>query len=123
MVIGHSLKPAIKSASVCEWAGSGTVTIKNSSFDGNGGAAYGLYVHARGAITLTSVSASGNTDGVNDPGGAFLDNHYSQIAAPVKITTGWFDGNEIDGLSVYSKGVVTLSKISASHNLMYGMYG
>ncbi len=56
---------------------------------------YGLHVVARGAITLTNVSASGNTSGTNNPSGAYLDNRYSQIAAPVKVTTGWFDNNVI----------------------------
>lgn len=109
---------------VCEWAGSGAVTIKNSTFVGNGSPDYGLYVIGRGAITLTSVSASRNTSGTNNPGGAYLDNSYSQIAAPVKVTTGWFDGNDFTGLFIYSKGVVTLSKISASNNASggYGVY-
>ncbi len=109
-------------AGVCDWAGSGTVTIKNSFFDGNAGNSYGLYVVARGAITLTNVSASNTTDAVSAPGGAYLDNGYSQLAVPVKVTTGWFDGNEYHGLTIYSKGVVTLSKISASYNTGSG-YG
>lgn len=109
---------------VCDWAGSGTVTIKNSNFDGNSGNSYGLSVVARGAITLTNVSASNNTDAVSNPGGAYLDNGYSQLAVPVKVTTGWFDSNEHNGLTIYSKGVVTLSKISASNNTGsgYGVY-
>lgn len=107
---------------VCEWAGSGVVTIKNSSFDANDATDWGLFVSARGAITLTGVSASGNAGVANNPGGVTLDNHYSQIAAPVKVTTGWFNDNDYDGLDVISKGTVSLSKIFASDNDAYGVW-
>ncbi len=101
---------------VCEWAGSGAVTIKNSFFDENKSNIYSLSVLARGAITLTNVSVSRNADPVTDAGGANLDNSASQIVAAVKVTNGWFDGNDRAGLVVSSRGAVTLSNISSSDN-------
>ncbi len=103
-------------AGECTWLGSGKVTISNSSFNDGGEHPYSLYINARGAITLTNVSSSGATGAVFDPKGAELHTEYSQLVSPIKITNGWFDGNDDIGLDVYSKGVVTLSKVSTSGN-------
>jgi hypothetical protein len=90
------------------------VTIKNSYFDNNVNFKGGLDVLSTGAITLTDVSASGNT-GVEY--GAKLDNTSSLTAAPVTLTgTNLFNSNGADGLDVVSKGKITSGSISANNN-------
>ncbi len=106
----------------CITSGSGKVTIAASTFDSNttsGGGVdiSGLWVHARGAISLTGVSASINgTVGV-DATGAILKNHDSQLVSPVTIKTSTFDHNQLKGLTVNSKGAINLTSVSASQNI------
>lgn len=115
------LETCLWTGSSCEPGGTGTVTIKNSYFDENNNPTNGLYVYARGAITLTSVSASRNTSGGGDPRGAYLVNSVAPTALPVKVTLGWFDGNDYTGLEIISKGAVSVSRVSASDNRHYGI--
>ncbi len=112
---GASLNTCIQSAGVCTWLGTGKVTIKDSSFDGNGSSGYGLYVNSRGAITLTNVSASDNDDSANTDG-ARLHAHYSQLASAVTITNGIFNNNGDQGLQVFTKGTINLTKVKANSN-------
>lgn len=100
----------------CTWLGSGVVTIKDSTFYDNGSSLIGLSVVSRGAITLTNVDASENDGGVNT-NGATLYAHYSQLVSPVTITNSTFSGNGNNGLVVYTKGAITLTKVKAVDNL------
>ncbi|NTW08202.1 MAG: right-handed parallel beta-helix repeat-containing protein, partial [Anaerolineaceae bacterium] len=90
----------------CTWLGSGVVTIIESTFDTNTG--YGLNVTARGAITLTNVSVSGNTGN-----GAYLDTSWSQLASAVTINNDAFNSNGGDGLMILAKGAVNMNKVHA----------
>jgi hypothetical protein len=116
----------------CVWLGIGKVTIINSNFDDNPNNAvspsyFGLRVQARGAISLTTVSASRNGNGIMDykSWGAYLDTSPSQLVSPVTITNGIFDENyTTDGsLVVYSKGAITLTRVKASRNHAPGDLG
>jgi hypothetical protein len=90
------------------------VTIKNSYFDNNIGY-YGLEVLSQGAITLSNVSASGNSGAGNY--GASLNNTASITAAPVTLSgTNFFDSNGGDGLDISSLGKITSGPISANNN-------
>ena len=115
------LETCLWTGTSCELGGTGTVTIKNSFFDENNNSGNGLSVNARGAITLTSVSASRNASGGGDPRGAYLVNSGAPTALPVKVTLGWFDGNDYTGLFILSKGAVSVSRVSASDNRHYGI--
>ena len=92
------------------------VTITGGKFNGN--ARIGLHINASGAITLSNLSA-----GHNGSGGAILVNYG--VAVPVKITNATFDGNSdiyVSGLYIDSRGLVTLTNISASGNYGAGAY-
>ncbi len=102
----------------CISLGSGMVTIKDSTFNENSSSVYGLSVQSRGAITLTNVSASGNTSGSGNPDGARLENQYSQTISPVSITNGLFNDNDAYGLMVNSKGAITLNKVHVGDAVM-----
>lgn len=101
---------------LCTLTGTGVVTIKNSTFDGNGDTDYGLYVESRGTITLTNVSASDNTNAGANPDGARLYAHYSPLANTVNVTNGVFSGNDGSGLVIKTKGNIVLNKVKADDN-------
>ncbi len=101
----------------CTWLGTGAVTIKDSSFNGNAPFVAGLWMQTRGAVSITNTTVDGNTDPVANPFGAILDSHYSQLASAVTITNSSFSNNDNTGLQVQTKGVITLTKVKANGNL------
>jgi hypothetical protein len=107
--VGGIFDNCLQSAGACSWLGSGTVTITDSTFDHNTANDHSLQVRARGAITLTGVSASWNTSGY----GARLDTSLSQLASAVTVNSSFFNLNGFDGLGIYAKGAVTLNKVHA----------
>ncbi|NTW08536.1 MAG: hypothetical protein HGA28_03090, partial [Anaerolineaceae bacterium] len=109
---GADLETCYSSGVACLWLGTGAVTITNSEFNDNN-SWNSLLVTARGAITLTNVSVSNSTGGAH-PSGARLENRHSQLIAPVKVISGKFNDNDGANLLIYSRGVVTLSQVSAS---------
>ena len=116
---GADLDTCNAAGSLCTWAGTGVITIKDSTFDGNGfGTAsdYGLLVTSRGAITLTNVSASDNTHATGYPAGALLYAHYSPLMNKVTVTNSQFNDNVYNGLTIYTKGPVILTKVQSNNN-------
>ncbi len=101
----------------CTWLGTGKVTIKDSSFNGNAPFTSGLWMQTRGAVSITNSTVDGNTDLAVNPFGAILDLHYSQLASAVTITNSSFSNNDNTGLQVQTKGVITLTKVKANNNL------
>jgi hypothetical protein len=91
-----------------------TVTVKNSTFNGN--IFRGLTIYSDGAVTLTNVSAHFNG---ND--GAYIQNNFDGTASVVSVTKGFFNQNGDDGLTILSNGAVKLSQISASTNTTDGV--
>jgi hypothetical protein len=106
--------------------GTGQVSITDSSFDLNktysGTNLFGLLVIARGAISLSNVSASNNGSGSGSAFGALLNSQSSPVISPVTITTSEFDTNYAGGLSVDSRGTITLSNIEALSNWGAGVF-
>jgi hypothetical protein len=97
----------------------GAITLQNVYADGN---RFGMLLSTRGNITLTGVSASGNTDL-----GATLDTCWGTPCTAggtgkVTINGGHFDGNvntsgaQYHGLSVSSRGAISLADVSANNN-------
>jgi len=123
---GASLNTCRNVGGVCTWLGTGVVTIKDSTFQDNAPITFSLNVLSRGAITLTNVLANLNNDLAvtpKEPSGAYLDNGYSQVIVPISITNSDFSGNESDGVKIYSRGAVTLNKVTANNNYDgYGVY-
>jgi hypothetical protein len=108
--------------SPCTTSGTGKVTISSSTFDSNTASSggvdnSGLWVHARGAISLTGVSASSNGMVGFDATGAILKNQDSLLVNPVTINTSTFNTNQYQGLAVNSKGAINLTSVSASDNI------
>ncbi len=112
--------------SVCQNSGKGNVIVANSNFAHNGHniQGYGLYVLAKGSITLSGVWAGENGNDENASYGARLDNQNSLTKSTVTITDSGFSFNRNDGLRVFSTGMITLKDVSASNNqnTTYGAY-
>ena len=116
---------------VCSTTAAGTVVISNSEFSDNVSNSSGLLVDAKGAITLSNVTASWNR-GINRPiidpptpgdgsptyttAGAKLNNYSFTTAFPVTVNSSTFDYNSDDGLEILSKGLVTINKVTATGN-------
>jgi hypothetical protein len=91
-------------------AGQGVQLTGTNTFNSNGTLG-GLYISSLGAITLNNVTATGNTIGLQ------LDNSTAASAMAVSITgTNTFSNNSGTGLSVLSKGAITLNNITANNN-------
>lgn len=111
---------ALGGASIDNRSGTGKVTISAtvsglvSSFSGNG--RVGLAIDSKGAVTLTKVEASSNLDS-----GAEINNDEAPTSQKVTITSSSFNGNHVDGLYVFSGGMITLNQLIASGNTSYGI--
>jgi putative surface-exposed virulence protein len=94
-------------------SGAGNVIVNDSTFNGNTGAlAIGLEINSKGIVTLKNVSAIGNSQE-----GAYIINSLAPTAKPVTLN-GFnnFSLNGANGLTIYSRGAVTLSNITAIYN-------
>ncbi len=79
----------------------------------------GFSAYSYGAITVYNITAAGNGKGFIDAwgSGAYLTNSGSIAAKPISVLgTNSFTNNDGDGLSAYSKGVITVANITASNN-------
>jgi len=91
--------------------GAGNVTITNSKFNNNGGAA-GLTVISKGTITIKDLTANDNTNY-----GANLDNDSATTAKTVTLSgSNTFNANGSVGLFISSVGAITVNNISANNN-------
>jgi len=92
------------------------VTITNGTFNSNtAGGTGGLIVTSNGAIALTNVTASSNTNY-----GANLNNSGAPTVQKVTVTGGTFNTNGAGGLQVMSLGNITLSTVAANGNTGQG---
>jgi hypothetical protein len=90
--------------------GTGNVTVTSSKFNSN---TYGLNISSQGTITLSNIQASGNTGG----NGAYITNEAALTAKNVTITgANEFNNNKDDGLTIRSKGTITLNDVTANEN-------
>jgi len=87
------------------------ITLSQFSDNANG---HGLRVYSDGTITLAGVIASDNTNGY----GAYLNNTAAGTAKNVVMTSGVneFNDNDWTGLTVLTKGAITLKDITADGN-------
>jgi hypothetical protein len=88
-----------------------------NTFNGNGG--IGLDVNAFGAISISGVSAQGNSSQ-----GLLLDNVFTGLINGVSITNtsiNQIKGNTI-GVEIYTNGAITLTSVNSSSNTSYGAY-
>ena len=95
-----------------------SILCTGGSCDFNSNDEYGLQVDTFGSITLNGVNAVGNA--IN---GASLQNHTAADARPknISITSAIFGKNLAGfGLLANSKGSISLNKVSASGNGLYG---
>ena len=111
--VNNNVSYVSNGASLSNEGGKGTITVSNSSFNGNEG--YGLNADSSNTLTFKNVSANENGgDGVN------LDNSWASTAKTITISNSQFNGNESKGLYVVSGGAVTLKDIVATYNLGTG---
>ena len=89
-----------------------TLTGTNQ-FNSNEGTGLGLF--SNGAITASNLTANGNLTW----NGVYLRNDSASAAQPVTVNGSVTNNNNVQGLIVYSKGLVTLSNITASSNGSY----
>ncbi len=98
-------------------AGSGSVTITGSPVLGsaaNNNDEDGIHVRTKGAITVSNMSAIGNTyEGLS------LDNHEG--TGTVKITGGVYQSNGNNGIWIWSTGAVTVTNPVSQYNNAVGL--
>lgn len=100
--------------------GTGNIAVTTGTFNLNVGSDGGLKVLSKGTITLTTVTASGNTGG----SGASLDNSGASAAKSITIGgTNEFSSNKNNGLTVAATGAITASNITANYNGITGSNG
>ncbi len=95
-------------------------TVKISSSTANDNEGYGISIESVGAITLTGVTASGNShDGAN------LVNSVmslpTQVPQGITVVKSTFNSNNGDGLYLLSQSKITLASIRASGNTNSGV--
>ncbi|MBX3037584.1 MAG: right-handed parallel beta-helix repeat-containing protein [Anaerolineales bacterium] len=99
-----------------EWGTSKPVTLAGDnefSLNGNGG----LAITSNGAITINNIIAHGNLFS-----GAIISNDWAPTAVPITLTgSGSFSHNGNLGVSINSKGNITLKNVIASFNGKDGM--
>jgi len=102
------------------------VSVTHSVFDRNG--AEGVVIYSKGAVTLTDVSASENdynrSDGITFSG-ARIDNSSGSGGVTIKsssISLNYsFINNTDNGITIDSKGIVSVSNVTASNNFQNGL--
>ncbi len=128
-------------ATLTNTAGTAGVTINATTGKGNEfqwNSLDGLRVLTNGAVALTNVYSSNNLydDGVNPilgGYGLYIDNHTGTAAVTIKQVGSWcgnnfctegnnFSNNLNDGLSISSRGVVTVAFFQARGNRGTGIY-
>ncbi len=95
-------------------SGTGNVAVNNSTFNNNTGVnGTGLEIRSNGTVTLNNVTANGNTEY-----GAYILNNTAATPKAVTVKgTNHFNYNGLDGLSVNTKGVITVSNVFAMGNV------
>lgn len=97
----------------CTGVGGVTLTANlgwTNDFEENG---FGLAIVSAGAVTLSHLWVAWNQ------GGGMVQNNQGLLALPVTVTDGAFNYNGSDGLSVYSRGAITLVDVDANGNDCY----
>ena len=106
---GASLDSCQSSGGLC--AGTGNVTVTDSTFNGNN--FIGLVTNSGGNTTLTNVTANGNIG----PGGAYVTGVDDDGTGDVIVTNSTFSGNvNGTGVDVLSDGNVTLTNVTTDGN-------
>jgi hypothetical protein len=88
---------------------SGVTANWYSSFSANG--LDGLVIRTKGLVSLKQTGA-----GDNEGNGVVINNQDSPAKAPVSISYGFFSRNGLRGISVETKGAVTLASLNANAN-------
>lgn len=92
------------------------ITLKDVAFDGNLGAD-GLSLETLGSITLTNISASGNTAGA----GIFYQADFGKGGNFTILRTkpegyNTINGNGLEGLFIFTRGNITLNRVQVNDN-------
>lgn len=96
------------------------VTVSNSTFQNNNGD--GLQVASKGAINVSGLTVTDNYNGtagitLNNVNGLPVSGNYPSVTVSNSRTT----VNQVIGLYVNSRGVISVSNVEASANSSYGM--
>jgi outer membrane biosynthesis protein TonB len=97
---------------------SGNITINNAVFNHNGSntTSPALEIRSYGSIMLKNVEACENGDGTHAAGGVLLTNQFEGVIKPVSVSSSQFNGNHADGLTITSRGAVSLTNVNAEGN-------
>jgi len=100
-------------------SGLGNVVVNDSTFNNNTGTGFGgVTLHSNGTVTIKNVTANGNT-GV----GLYINNNPATTPKAVTLTgSNQFMSNSLDGLMIFSDGLITLSNVTAEGNGRNGAY-
>ena len=96
--------------------GTGGVTIKSSVaanyFDFSDNYTYGIAIYSKGAVSVSNVTVNNTLNRF----GLLIENQNSGTSSAVIITNGQFDLNNWSGIDVTSKGIITLTNVSATNS-------
>lgn len=101
--------------------GTGNVTVNDSTFNNNAGTGtyvVGLDISTAGTVTLKNVTTNANSSS-NDTGGIGTNISNTNGTTPKAVNingTNQFNYNEVNGLIVNSKGVITINNVTAMNN-------
>jgi hypothetical protein len=94
----------------------GVTLTGTSNLSNNDG---GLTISSKGTVTITNVTASGNTSGY----GAYISNTFGTVTDARGVTvsgTNVFNSNSSNGLNIQSWGAIALNNVTANNNSSSG---
>jgi hypothetical protein len=91
---------------------SASVTVTGGSYSNNSGGD-GLNITSKGTITVTLTNKNVNNNGGN---GINLDNSSATSAKAVTVDGGYYQENQLNGIFIVSKGLVTIKNIQVNNN-------
>lgn len=95
-------------------AGTGGVTVRNATiYDATG---INLYIQTKGNTTLSDLEVSNSGQSGVGSVGAYIDNTLATGNPTVSVLRSSFTYNNSDGLSVRSKGTITLNTVRCDYN-------
>jgi len=120
--IGNGLTGSYNGADIDNTAGSAGVTIKSSksgtTYEFSQNTGHGIHILSNGAVSVSDVNALFNIQR-----GITIINETALKGQKVSLTRGTLNNNGRQGTYITSRGLVTLSDVSATGNGLAGNYG
>ena len=108
--------PEYSGVKLTNTAGSGGVTIKSSAaanyFDFSDNYYYGIAIYSKGVVSVSNVTVNNTISKI----GLLIENQTSSSSPAVTITNSEFNLNNWSGVTVKSKGTITLTNVTSTNS-------